>query len=1469
MANQIDFIVRSGLQVTTNAVIGTYTMTNAAPVNGLIVSGSVGVGTAVPTSKLEVVGNIQLTNAAGVVSGIRFADGTYQATSADNFYTPPGGNQGSIQFNNGGTFGGLSNVVIHAGNAHVGIGTNKADYALSVYANDGPALFATQNGNDYQIFVGDNVPSGNVAVLGFSESGQYAYLSTGNNQPTPVLVATQDGRIGIGNSAPVNRLDVSGGMVVGSAYAGNVTSPTDGMSVQGNLAIGAASTGARLGVFPTNNQNALQLSAVSTASFYIQAVDAAAQNKFLLNSSGNITVGGWQGNVIAANYGGTGLSTYTAGDILYASSSATTLSKLGMTAANTGNVLLSNGSAPYWGNISLSSGGTLVGVLPVSKGGTNTSSFSGSAIVVTASDGLSMTGVTSATNAAVVFDSSGVPTSVSGGSYTYLTTGAGGGNLSFGKIDLANGVSGTLAAGNGGTGLSTFGQYSLLYASTANNWTALSSINTGALVTSATGAPQWTSGSTANRVLRTDGTSITFAQVALTTDVSGVLPLANGGTNAALTAATGALAYSTASALALTSPSALYWDNASGRLGIGTNAPSASLDVNGAAIIRNGANVVAGGLYVQSGDGNFVGKLTAQSLVSNSTISASSDVVAGAIYSDSVIRGGAIQSNSTITSNSFVANLTVAINGTTPSTNTTTGALTVAGGVGIGGDLHVGGQTHLIGNVLISGNLSVTGNTTVIHTDELAVEDPLIQIGTGPNGAPLTQDDGLDRGIIMHYYTSGPGDVHSYLGRESDSGRLLFINNVQPGSANIANPIRSNSVGYEWGTAQFGNIILSGNTLSTSSTTGALIVEGPGGVGIGGAIHVGTYAYVTSGFNTGGTAVVNALVSNTGVSASTVSASGQITGGSIVSNSSMVASTITANTSVQVNGPLTSTGTITANILVANSAIYAPGLSVGDVFTANVIIANVSLSSSGPISAAGAITGASLTSNSFVNGTSINSSGPISAAGTGTFAAVVSNSYVSGASLYSSGPISAVGTITSAALVSNSSVTATSAQINGTATATGNVLGDKLIANSSISSGGPISAAGTITGAVLVANTGVSTSGTVSAGGQITGGSIVSNSTVTGNVITANSEVSTLALNATGAVRFTSGNTTTSATTGALVVTGGIATGNNLFVAGSTWTGNMSVVNTTASTNAFNGALVVAGGVGIAGDVHVGGTFDAQSITATAIGNITPGTGQFTTLITQNVATVSALASNSYVNGASLYSSGPISAVGTITGAALVSNGSVSGASLYSSGAINTVGNASFANVTSNGFVNGASVHSTGAVSAAGNITGANLYSNAAVVGSTIQGSTSMLTGTFVANTSIATTTLTASGTATVNGLVSNTTVQGNAFILNGNVSSTSTTGALVLDSFATANYRTAHYLVQVTDNTNSQYHSTQIMLIHNGTTVFQSEYNIIYTNAVLGTFDSAISSGSVQLQFTASAATNKTIKVLRTAIDV
>ena len=70
-----------------------------------------------------------------------------------------------------------------------------------------------------------------------------------------------------------------------------------------------------------------------------------------LDSSGNVSAlgtvasGTWNGTAIVTTYGGTGLTSYTAGDLPYYST-GTTLSKLGI--GTNGYILTSNGTAPSW-----------------------------------------------------------------------------------------------------------------------------------------------------------------------------------------------------------------------------------------------------------------------------------------------------------------------------------------------------------------------------------------------------------------------------------------------------------------------------------------------------------------------------------------------------------------------------------------------------------------------------------------------------------------------------------------------------------------------------------------------------------------------------------------------------------------------------------------------------------------------------------------------------------------------------------------------------------------------------------------------------------------------------------------------------------------------------------------------------------------------------------------------------------------
>lgn len=71
-----------------------------------------------------------------------------------------------------------------------------------------------------------------------------------------------------------------------------------------------------------------------------------------------------------------------------------------------------------------------------------------------------------------------------------------------------------------------------LYSSAANVVSGLATANTGVVVTSSTGVPSVTACATANRLLRTNGTTMSCAQANLTTDVTGTLPFAQGGTGA-------------------------------------------------------------------------------------------------------------------------------------------------------------------------------------------------------------------------------------------------------------------------------------------------------------------------------------------------------------------------------------------------------------------------------------------------------------------------------------------------------------------------------------------------------------------------------------------------------------------------------------------------------------------------------------------------------------------------------------------------------------------------------------------------------------------------------------------------------------------------------------------------------------------------------------------------------------------------
>lgn len=174
--------------------------------------------------------------------------------------------------------------------------------------------------------------------------------------------------------------------------------------------------------------------------------------------------------ILTSARGGTDQGSYTTGDMLQYSSAA--LTKLAAVA--TGNVLLSGGVATInsWGKVGLTT--HVSGTLAATNGGTDQSSYTvGDLLYASSTTALSKL---AAVAVGKVLRAKGTSTAPA-----------------WEQVDLSTDVTGTLPAGNGGTGQSSYTTGDLLYASSSSALSKLADVATGnALISGGTStAPSW------------------------------------------------------------------------------------------------------------------------------------------------------------------------------------------------------------------------------------------------------------------------------------------------------------------------------------------------------------------------------------------------------------------------------------------------------------------------------------------------------------------------------------------------------------------------------------------------------------------------------------------------------------------------------------------------------------------------------------------------------------------------------------------------------------------------------------------------------------------------------------------------------------------------------------------------------------------------------------------------------------------
>jgi hypothetical protein len=842
-----------------------------------------------------------------------------------------------------------------------------------------------------------------------------------------------------------------------------------------------------------------------------------------------------------------------------------------------------------------------------------------------------------------------------------------------------------------------------------------------------------------------------------------------------------------------------------------------------------------------------------------------------------------------VTDRGAETNQVVTITNATGASTTTDGALVVTGGVGIGQNLWVGGTANIVGRTTFSNEVVFNGSATFVLSTNTVYTDNILELHTTSTNTLWAFDDGKDIGLRFHYYnrTLATGT----------NAALVLTNNAQFLEWYGSGAEGENVFAGNYGIFRTGGVRLTSADPNVATTnSGALQVQG--GVGIGGTQYVagsggvgnsttvsqqsfivaagGIGVYGASHFANAVGVVGNLTVTGaTALNGQTSAASLSVTNNFTATGASTLNGAVTANSSLGVAGNFNVTGT---TLLTGNTHVVGNlGVTTNFNVTGTTTVSGITRITS-TVDSAGTDSGALIVSGGGGFGGNLNVGGDIFVAGV-INATVVGS--ISTATHIAGGATGAIPYQTAfgrtsfinpgpAGTILTSNGTGAQPSYQNTLTLAGDTQSLSTLSGALVVLGGAgIGKDLWVGGDLYVNGNQAVTTGTI--GGLanltvITAGTDTAVSTSTGNILIWNTSTLASITERSGitptALQFTNQTQSTSTDSGALIISGGLGVGKNVTIGenltvfgtinfqgqgGSSIDGNTAtfgwvIVTGTNIGLTVNGSAVVGGNI-TATTVNVTGRSTLQDVTAARV-----TATNLTVTSNQTVNGNSSIVGNFNVTGTTtligaVYTE---SAVG-INGTLAVTGTSVLIGSVYADSNVGINGNLSVTGTT----VLVGSSHTVGDLGVTGNFN--------------VTGTTTLST--------ITATNLNVTTTATVSGDL----VVGPVSQYISYQSTTATTTATIsLDSFASTEYRTVKYLVQVVDSgvTPNKVHVAEFLVFHDNNGVSTQAYVIQYgigsNTGELGTWDAVYSTGVITLQFTPNYTPGAlTVKTVRTAITV